>query len=113
MNNINDIFQAILSQIESNPNDSIEEVIKKMMGEIELSSEELAEIEESFETLDAINEKSKDLEEARNEGKTRIGWIENQVNNLSEASGISANEIMAEINKGTDEALNNTLNQDL
>ncbi len=113
MNNLNDIFQMILSHIESNPNDSIEEVIKNMMGEAELSSEELAEIEEAFKTLDAINEKSKDLEEARQEGKTRIGWIEDQVKNLSEASGIPSVEIISEIQKGTDEALNNTLNQDL
>lgn len=103
----------ILSKIESNPNDSIEEVIKNMMGELDLSSNDIAEIEESFKTLDAINEKSKDLEDAREDGKTRIGWIEDQVNNLSEASGILSSEIITEINKGTDVALNNTLNQDI
>ncbi len=113
MNNFNDLFNMILSQIESNPNDSIEEVIEKMSGDMDLSSEEMSEIEESFKTLDAINEKSKALEEAREEGRTRIGWIEDQVDKLSTVSGLPAEEIISEINKGADEALNNTLNQEL
>lgn len=112
MNCLDDILHILLSKVESNPNASAEFALKKAIGELNITSDEQNEIEEAFRTLDSINEKSKDLEAAREDGRTRIGWIEDQLSDIADASGDHAEEIISKIQKGTETALDHTLNQE-
>ena len=111
MNNFEEILQLLLSTVESNPDMSVEEALKSALEGMDLNPEGIKEIEESFKILDAINEKSLSLANARKERKTRHGWLTDQLTEISELNVNNNEDIIPDIDKGTEDVLKNKLTQ--
>ena len=108
-----EILQALLRECNDNPGSSVEDIIKSAISDFDLNEDELNEIEESFKLLEAINAKAIDLSKVRKEGLTRNGWIEKQFGEIAKKSGNDADAILSEIEKGINDGLNNSLNQEI
>lgn len=111
MDKFEDVLQQLLTVVEANSDMPVEEAIKNALADMNVDAESLNEIEESFKTLDAINDKSISLAEARKDRKTRQGWITDQIKGIADIAGNDASEVIAEIEKGTKESLDNMLTQ--
>lgn len=111
MDNFEDVLQQLLTVVEANPDMPVEEAIKKALTDMNVDVESVDEIEESFRTLDVINDKSVSLANARKDRKTRHGWITDQLEGIADMAGNDAGEVIAEIEKGTKESLDNMLTQ--
>lgn len=104
MENFEQILQNLLSACENGG--SIEESIKSMAPQLNLSEEEVKEILDSLNLLEKYNEKAIDLHNARKAGETRSDWIENQVKSLTDSTDIPSDKILAELESGIETGLN-------
>lgn len=105
MQTFEDILQALLSEMESNPGAEVETILPKLVAKFELSAEEVAEMKESFMVLDEINAKALDLENARANGQTRDGWVRDQLSDIADKCGDQDSRMMEEIEKGVQTSL--------
>lgn len=106
------IIQKILDALKDNPSLPVDEVVKTVAKEFNFSPEEMSELEESFKILDTINDKAAALEEARKDGKTRNGWVKEELSKISDSCGSKGEAILSEIANGTKTGLDNILTQE-
>lgn len=113
MNNFDEILQKLLSEIESHPETSVEDLLKKIGAESGLSSEDLLELDDSFKTMEAIEKNSIELSEARKEGKTRSDWFNEKLSGIAEKCGSQAQTFIDEVENGIKTASDNILSQEI
>lgn len=104
MENLEQILQNLLSVCENG--DSIEESVKLLAPQLDLSEEEIKEILDSLNLLEKYNEKAIDLHNARKAGETRFDWIEDQVKSLNAGADIHSDEIIKKLESGIETGLN-------
>lgn len=109
MENLEQILQNLLSASENG--DSIEESVKLMATQLDLSEEEVNEILDLLNLLEKYNEKAIDLHKARKAGETRFDWIEDQVKSLYTKSDIHSDKIVEKLESGIETGLNSIIPQ--
>lgn len=81
----NEILKYFLLEIDKNPNEDVNEVLKRAASNLresgrELSAKAISKIEKSFDDIDNITQKMKDLEVAKEEGLSRTDWFLEKLN---------------------------------
>lgn len=77
--NFQDIVAEIMKFIDQNPSVSEDDLISHLSSEFNLDKEASAELGEVFSDINCYNDKAISLEEAREEGMTRDGWLAAQL----------------------------------
>lgn len=101
----------LLATIQRNPTLNVEDSLKMVATEMGLSKNEISELQESFALLDKINMKAKELDSERKSGVTRDEWVQKELHKISGDSD-SGNNILTEIEKGSQIGLDNILTQE-
>ena len=108
-----EIIQTLLSKLEQSPNVPLENLIREISVEMYLTPEDMTEITEVFSTLDLIHTNAVDLAKKKENGMTRIGWIEERLSNISTSSESNQEIVISQIVDGVQSGMNNTISQEV
>lgn len=75
----NEILAELLTELEKNPGQSAEEIIKNKARELSLSEQAMSEIEKTNRYIDGIEKVVKEMDEAREEGISRAEFVQNRI----------------------------------
>jgi len=77
--NMEEILDALLTEVEAHPEQNIEEILIAKANKYELSKESIEKLKNAFLLIDKIDQKQNELNDAYREGKTREQFVHEQL----------------------------------
>lgn len=108
-----DILTSMLEQLENNPNQDIEVLVKDECEKMGVSEEGKALLSETNEYIDGFAEKMAALQKAKEEGKSRKQWMLEELDRILEGRDEHEKaEIVSAISDAGENVNNETLKDD-
>ena len=111
--NFEDILTSMLEQLENNPDQDIEVLVKGECEKMGVSEESMALLSETNEDIDGFAEKMAALQKAKDEGKSRKQWMLEEMDRILEGRDEQEKaEIVSAISDAGENVNNETLNEE-
>lgn len=108
--NFEEILVGMLEQLENNPNQEIDALVKDECEKQGVSEEAMALLSETNEYIDGFAEKFASLQEAKEEGKSRHRWMLEEMDRILEGRDEAEKaKIVSAISEASEHANNDTL----
>lgn len=112
MNTFDEILTEILKAVEENPSSNVDEVLAKKVAEMGLSEEGVKTLEETNSYLEAYNEAYERLKAAKEEGESRVAWIQDELQSIADKHQLTdeqKEQLIADMSASCENALKTTL----
>ena len=111
--NFEDILTSMLEQLENNPNQDINVLVKDECEKMGVSEEGKALLSETNEYIDGFAERMASLQKAKDEGKSRKQWMLEEMDRILEGRDEQEKaEIVSAISDAGENVNNETLNEE-
>lgn len=108
--NFEEILAGMLEQLENNPNQEIDALVKDECEKQGVSEEAKALLSETNEYIDGFAEKFASLQEAKEEGKSRHRWMLEEMDRILEGRDEAEKaKIVSAISEASEQVNNDTL----
>lgn len=108
-----EILTSILEQLENNPDQDIDVLVKGECEKMGVSEESMALLSETNEYIDGFAEKMTALQKAKDEGKSRKQWMLEEMDRILEGRDEQEKaEIVSAISDAGENVNNETLNEE-
>ena len=108
-----EILTSMLEQLEKNPDQDIDVLVKGECEKMGVSEESMALLSETNEYIDGFAEKMTALQKAKEEGKSRKQWMLEEMDRILEGRGEQEKaEIVSAISDAGENVNNETLNDE-
>lgn len=111
--NFEDILTSMLEQLENNPNQDIDVLVKDECEKMGVSEEGKALLSETNEYIDGFAEKMASLQKAKEDGKSRKQWMLEEIDRILEGRDEQEKaEIVSAISDAGENVNNETLKEE-
>ena len=111
--NFDEILTSMLEQLENNPDQDIDVLVKGECEKMGVSEESMALLSETNEYIDGFAEKMATLQKAKEEGKSRKQWMLEEMDRILEGRDEQEKaEIVSAISDAGENVNNETLNEE-
>lgn len=111
--NFDEILTSMLEQLENNPDQDIDVLVKGECENMGVSEESIALLSETNEYIDGFAEKMTTLQKAKEEGKSRKQWMLEEMDRILEGRDEQEKaEIVSAISDAGENVNNETLNEE-
>lgn len=111
--NFDEILTSMLEQLENNPDQDIDVLVKGECEKMGVSEESMALLSETNEYIDGYAEKMATLQKAKEEGKSRKQWMLEEMDRILEGRDEQEKaEIVSAISDAGENVNNETLNEE-
>lgn len=111
--NFDEILTSMLEQLENNPDQDIDMLVKGECEKMGVSEESMALLSETNEYIDGFAEKMATLQKAKEEGKSRKQWMLEEMDRILEGRDEQEKaEIVSAISDAGENVNNETLNEE-
>ena len=111
--NFDDILTSMLEQLENNPDQDIDVLVKGECEKMGVSEESMALLSETNEYIDGFAEEMAALQKAKDEGKSRKQWMLEEMDRILEGRDEQEKaEIVSAISDAGENVNNETLNEE-
>ena len=111
--NFDEILTSMLEQLENNPDQDIDVLVKGECKKMGVSEESMALLSETNEYIDGFAEKMTTLQKAKEEGKSRKQWMLEEMDRILEGRDEQEKaEIVSAISDAGENVNNETLNEE-
>lgn len=111
--NFDEILTSMLEQLENNPDQDIDMLVKGECEKMGVSEESMALLSEINEYIDGFAEKMTTLQKAKEEGKSRKQWMLEEMDRILEGRDEQEKaEIVSAISDAGENVNNETLNEE-
>lgn len=111
--NFDEILTSMLEQLENNPDQDIDVLVKGECENMGVSEESMALLSETNEYIDGYAEKMATLQKAKEEGKSRKQWMLEEMDRILEGRDEQEKaEIVSAISDAGENVNNETLNEE-
>lgn len=108
--NFEEILAGMLEQLENNPNQDIDALVKDECEKLGVSEEAKALLSETNEYIDGFAEKFASLQNAKREGKSRERWVQEEMDNIMEGRDeVEKAKIVSAISEASENVNTDTL----
>ena len=114
MDEFDKILDSILDEIEKNPTSDVDKIIATKMNELGLSEQGKALLSDTNNYLNAYDEAYAKLQQAKENGETRISWVQKSLLEIAKANNLSdeqAEQLLADWATESEKVLNKTKNE--
>ena len=111
--NVDEVLTSMLEQLENNPDQDIDVLVKGECEKMGVSEESMALLSETNEYIDGLAEKMAALQKAKDEGKSRKQWMLEEMDRILEGRDEQEKaEIVSAISDAGENVNNETLNDE-
>ena len=111
--NFDEILTSMLEQLENNPDQDIDVLVKGECENMGVSEESIALLSETNEYIDGFAEKMTTLQKAKEEGKSRKQWMLEEMDRILEGRDEQEKaDIVSAISDAGENVNNETLNEE-